>query len=483
MEPRSYDVVLTMPIAGTSRPAIWRRAITTVFAVLVCALLLALFFLRYDVSQHFDRMRRATASALVWTTAQFEVDAARFATSFATMHGADPTLLSPDVLRRWHALQTRYRVLTAGVVYQELQGNPNTAEMLPGLANDLAGLGDLLEGPTARPLEHYDAIIALTAELQVTAHRLAVLTNTNAAAKDERARESLAALIDRLALVRLALGIVLALGMVVLFLQQRRLKRLAKELVRAKFQAEEANRAKTDFLAHMSHEFRTPLNAIIGFSDLMKAEVYGPVAPARYKDYVGDISDAGMHLLGLIDKVLDVAKIEAGKVEPRPQPVDIPDLLKTCAAQIQQPLDARRLTLSMQLPAELPTVVADPQHLRQIMLNLLSNAVKFTLAGGEVSIGAGCIAANDDANKGGAPGIEIWVRDTGIGIAPADIAKALSPFGQVRTNATTAQQGTGLGLPITKSLTELNGGRFEIESAPGKGTRVSIHFPAEKLAA
>jgi len=468
-----------MPAVSTLKPALWKRATTAVFAVLVCGLLLALLFLRDDVSQHFDRMRRATAGALIWNTAQFEVDAARFGTSFAAMHATDPALLPPEVLRRWHALQTRYQVITAGLVYQELISNPNTAAMLPGLGEDLARIGDLLEGASARPLEQYDAVIALTAALQIKAHRLAVLTNTNAAAKDERVRESLAALIDRLSLVRFALGIVLAIGMIVLFLQQRRLKRLAKELVRAKFQAEEANRAKTDFLAHMSHEFRTPLNAIIGFSDLMRAEVYGPMTPPRYKDYVGDISDAGTHLLGLIDKVLDVAKIEAGKVEPRPQPVDIPDLLKTCADLIQQPLGARQLTLNMQLPTELPPVVADPQHLRQIMLNLLSNAVKFTLAGGEVSIGASRIAANDDQS----PGIEIWVRDTGIGIAASDIAKALSPFGQVRTNATTAQQGTGLGLPITKSLTELNGGRFQIESAPGKGTKVSIHFPAEKLAA
>ncbi|MDY0872165.1 sensor histidine kinase [Dongia rigui] len=472
-----------MPASSTLTPAVWKRAITVVFAVLVCGLLLALLILRDDVSQHFDRMRRATAGALIWNTAQFEVDAARFGTSFATMHGADPALLPPDVLRRWRALQARYQVLIAGVVHESLVANPNTAAMLPALGADLGQLRDLLEGPNARPLEQYDTIVALTAALQVKAHRLAVLTTTGAATKDEQARESLAALIDRLSLVRFALGIVLAMGMIVLFLQQRRLKRLAKELVRAKFQAEDANRAKTDFLAHMSHEFRTPLNAIIGFSDLMKAEIFGPVTPPRYKDYVGDISDAGTHLLGLIDKVLDVAKIEAGKVEPRPQPIDIPDLLKTCADLIQQPLDARQLTLSMQLPPELPPVVADPQHLRQIMLNLLSNAVKFTLAGGEVSIGATRIAANDHAKNGAAPGIEIWVKDNGIGIAAADIAKALSPFGQVRTNATTAQQGTGLGLPITKSLTELNGGRFEIESALGKGTKVSIHFPAGKLAA
>jgi two-component system cell cycle sensor histidine kinase PleC len=147
-------------------------------------------------------------------------------------------------------------------------------------------------------------------------------------------------------------------------------------------------------------------------------------------------------------------------------------------------LAERQLTLAMRVPVTLPAVIADPQHLRQIVLNLLSNAVKFTLAGGEVSIGADCSQGDPaTAANGGAGGIEIWVKDTGIGIAPADIAKAMAPFGQVRTNATTAQQGTGLGLPITKSLAELNGGRFEIRSEPGRGTKVSIHFPLEKLAA
>lgn len=453
----------------------WKRAVAAAFAVVICGLLLAILVLRDDVSQHFDRMRRTAIAALIWNTAQFEVDAARFGTAFANMHGADPAILPPDVLRRWRALQNRYAVLTAGMVHDELLDNTNAAALLPGINADMIALTQALEGPGAMPLARHAAITAITAGLQVRAHRIAVITNTAAGAKDEKARESLANLIDTISAVRIALGIVLAIGVLTLFWQQIRLRRLTTELVRAKFQAEEANRAKTDFLAHMSHEFRTPLNAIIGFSELMKAEIFGPVTPPRYKDYAGDIADAGNHLLGLIDKVLDVAKIEAGKLEPRPQPVDIPELLKTCADLIQQPLGARQLTLHMQLPPALPPVVADPQHLRQIMLNLLSNAVKFTSAGGEVSIGAAQITG---PAKGG---IEIWVKDTGIGIAPADIAKALAPFGQVRSNATTAQQGTGLGLTITKSLAELNGGHFEIHSEPGKGTRVSIHFPTDKL--
>ena len=174
--------------------------------------------------------------------------------------------------------------------------------------------------------------------------------------------------------------------------------------------------------------------------------------------------------------MLDIAKIEAGKIEPRPQPVDLPDLLKSCADLVQQPIDQRDLKFNVDVAGDLPAIVADPQHLRQILLNLLSNAVKFTLSGGEITLGATRKVANDEEC------IEIWVSDTGIGIAPNDITKALSPFGQVRTNVTTAHKGTGLGLPITKSLTELNGGRFEIESAIGKGTRVSIHFPRAKIA-
>ncbi|WP_374654145.1 sensor histidine kinase [Dongia sp.] len=462
----------------------WKRGVAATFAIVICGLLVALLFLRDDVSQHFDRMRSAAAGAIIWNSAQFEVDAARFGTSFAGMHGGDPHRLTPEALRRWRALQNRYAILNAGMVHRELTGSPNAAALLPAIEANMASLHEELEGEGAAPLARYGIIADLIAQLQSKAHRLAVLTTTAAAAKDEAARESLADLMDTIAAVRIALGILLGIGVVTLFWQQTRMRRLTSELARAKLLAEDANRAKTDFLAHMSHEFRTPLNAIIGFSDLMRAEIFGPVSPPRYKDYVGDIADAGNHLLGLIDKVLDVAKIEAGKLEPQPQPVDISDLLKTCADLIQQPLGARQLTLSMYLPAELPPVLADPQHLRQIMLNLLSNAVKFTMAGGEVSMGAVRKATDDDArnNAGNEDGIEIWVKDTGIGIAPADIAKALAPFGQVRTNATTAQQGTGLGLPITKSLAELNGGRFEIESAPGKGTRVSIHFPTGRLA-
>jgi len=445
----------------------WKRGVAVAFAVVIGGLLLALLFLRDDVSQNFEQMRRSAASALTWNTAQFEVDAARFATTLT--RGAP----SPERTKRWYALQNRYAILIAGMVRDELLANPDSAALMPSIAIDMDLLQTALGEDATRPIDAARVHRAVN-ELMAKAHRLAVLTNTATSLEDAAARESLADIIETISTVRIALGMVLGIGVMALFWQQMRLRRLTGELAKAKIQAEAANRAKTDFLAHMSHEFRTPLNAIIGFSDLMQAEIYGPINSPRYKDYIGDIADAGKHLLGLIDKVLDVAKIEAGKVEARPEPVDIPDLLQNCADLIQQPVHANQLTLRLHVPAALPPVMADPQHLRQIMLNLLSNAVKFTLAGGEVSMGANRHNATAESNGG----VELWVKDTGIGIAPADIAKALAPFGQVRTNATTAQQGTGLGLPITKSLTELNGGRFQIRSEPGQGTWVSIYFPA-----
>lgn len=461
----------------------WKRGIATTFAIVICGLLLALLLMRDDVTQHFDRMRRAASSALIWNTAQFEVDTARFGTAFALArsngaHNGEVVSLPPDVMRRWRALQNRHAVLMAGMVHDELMANPNSASILPGLSHDMVSLADAIDGKGATRQLTGDELFGLITGLQIKAHRLAVLTNTATAATDEKARESLATLIDTISWVRIALGIILGIGVMALFWQQMRMRRLTADLAKAKIQAESASRAKTDFLAHMSHEFRTPLNAIIGFSDVMHKELFGPVANPRYQEYIGDIGDAGAHLLNLVNEVLDLAKIESGKSEVQPVPINIPDLLQNCADLISQPLAVQQLTLQMDLAEPLPPVVADPQHLKQIVLNLLSNAVKFTLAGGRVSIGA---VRHSDAS--GASGLEIWVEDTGIGIAPENISKAMAPFGQVRTNATTAQQGTGLGLPITKSLAELNGGRFEIRSEIGRGTKVSIHFPADKLAA
>jgi two-component system cell cycle sensor histidine kinase PleC len=235
----------------------------------------------------------------------------------------------------------------------------------------------------------------------------------------------------------------------------------------ARLRAENASRSKSEFLAMMSHELRTPLNAILGFSSLLAEQYMGPLGNEKYRDYAQSINESGTHLLSIINDILDLAKVEAGKMEIEPEPLDAARLAEECLSLMRGLADSRRLVLAAEVPAGL-TVHADRRAAKQMVVNLLSNACKFTPQGGRVRLFAA--AARDGA-------VRLGVADTGIGMTRDEIAVALEPFGQVGEVSTSARQGTGLGLPLVRSFVELHGGRLEIDSAPGVGTTVTLVFP------
>jgi two-component system cell cycle sensor histidine kinase PleC len=224
----------------------------------------------------------------------------------------------------------------------------------------------------------------------------------------------------------------------------------------------------------MSHELRTPLNAILGFSEVMKTEVFGEHAIPAYKEYSADIHNSGVHLLGLINEILDLSRIEAGRYELNEESVSLAGIVEDCHHLLKLRATNRGITIHEMFENELPRLWADERAIRQICLNLLSNAIKFTPQGGEIWLKVGWTASG---------GQYMSVKDTGAGIPEEEIPVVLASFGQGSNSIKSAEQGAGLGLPIAKSLVDLHGGTFQLKSKLRIGTEVIVTFPPERVVA
>jgi signal transduction histidine kinase len=253
---------------------------------------------------------------------------------------------------------------------------------------------------------------------------------------------------------------------------QRALEKTSNDLTVALGKAAEASKAKSEFLASMSHELRTPLNAVIGFSDSMVMEIFGPMSE-RYKSYASDIRSSGAHLLALINDVLDLSRLDAGQAELREEVFDLSELVGESLRMVISQAQKAGITLSAEIADNLPALKADKRRIKQVLVNLLSNAVKFTPSGGRVKVCA----------QAGEAGLIVAVADSGIGIAPADIPKALEVFGQVDSSLSRKYEGSGLGLPLSRQLVELHGGTLSLESQVNVGTTVTVTLPRDRLMA
>ncbi len=273
--------------------------------------------------------------------------------------------------------------------------------------------------------------------------------------------------------IGLVLRTFLVIGIGAFLVHQLRWREAAQaELLRAREIAEHASRAKSDFLANMSHELRTPLNAIIGFSEVINTGMFGPLS-VRYREYGGYVLNSGVHLLALINEILDLSKLEAGKLELQDQDVDLSFVVRDALRLVEAQAEKSKIQLSEAMKGDIPLIRGDERRLRQILINLLANAVKFTPEGGRVRISIFRREAE----------LAIEVSDTGIGMASEQIPKALEPFGQIESKVSGKYEGTGLGLPLAKRLIELHGGTLTIESKPNVGTRVTVTVPPERIVA
>ena len=450
---------------------------------LVLAGIIVVFLFSFVVSannlaRHYQSERRENVQIL-WIASQLERDYLKLLSALERHAERSDGASGEEVTRRVAALHSRLRLFAEGRKGALLSSLPEirkTIRRLSALMTDLdAELTAFAAGdPAAGPA----VIDALTAA-EVDTH-LAVLS---VFVRDEAVATSMTAGFERFAVMSSVslIGILLSGGALIWLsvVQVRRAQRAERishrarlEAERARRKAEDASRAKSAFLAQMSHELRTPLNAILGFSEVIQRQVFGPVGDRRYVEYLGYIHASGSHLLSLIDDILDLSRVEAGRYDLQVTRFDPAELIEDTLAFLAEAAQSAGVALRQDTGSEPPQLLADRRALRQILLNLLSNALKYTPRGGEVFVTGRLLPDRRYA---------LSIVDSGIGIESAAIDKVLQPFGRADDPMTRGREGAGLGLSITKQLAELHGGTLAIESRPGAGTEVTVTLPADRV--
>ncbi len=411
---------------------------------------------------------------LLWAATQLEVEHLRFVAALDRMAIDGGAANRRELKRRFDVLWSRPSVLLegeGGAAFRAIDDNEalvrNYQGLLRALEPEILGLqpGDMKTYRRIR--DRFDAT-------SLPLHN-AVRATFHATDKERvfRGRD----LDDSYVFMATALvGVVISGGLLIVLLLfgMRRANRAEAESLKARHQAEAASRAKGEFLAGMSHELRTPLNAIIGFAEVIRNQTFGPIGNQRYAEYIEDIYHSGGHLLDVIGDILDTAKIEAGELDLDEENLDIDEVLNGVMRIAQPRAAVGKVSLGIDISENFPQLRGDRRLIHQIVLNLVANAIKFTPEGGRVTV-------ETELPRDGRP--HIRVRDTGLGMTEVEIEKALSPYGQIDSGTKGEREGTGLGLPLSRSFAELHGAELMITSVPGSGTLVTVVFPAERIVA
>lgn len=458
-------------LAGAGR----RFVLVMVATVVTLSIVLASYL--YVQQNEYNRF---SFQNVIWDGVQFRNEHQAFRASLLETLAGVPDAGKDEVRRRYEILYSRLQLLEAGEAGAVYRGDRDLQPVLLRVAQAVRSWEPMLVRFEAGDTVAGYAIVRQVREVNPDFNLFTSGVNAIGIKRLEDSRERLSRLYTIL-IGAAVLTWLLVVGFAYALMRQLRatetahtdMRTMTGDLEQARRQAVEASRTKSNFLATMSHELRTPLNAILGFTDIMRQGLFGPVGNTRYDDYLDGIQKSGQHLLSLINDVLDMSRIEAGRLELSESEINVAEAVDQAVALVEVTADGKGIGLERNLPAILPRLYADERLLRQMLLNLLSNAIKFTPEGGTVEIAAALLTDG---------GLAVRVRDTGMGMSDNQLRRVFEPFSQGGDSLRARETGgSGLGLPITRRLVELHGGQVHLASRKSAGTTATLIFPPSRV--